>query len=236
MNTAVGKTRYSTQNLGVFETLLPLKERVVNHPVFEKMGRGTFPLDEFRKTLRNFFPLVENFPKFMALNLAKTRCHKPGHDDAKAWLISNINVEQNHARWYMAWAEGFGIPDEEIRNVRPTPPMEAVVHHLWNTNYHGTVSVCLGATNVGIEWATGEWSKRVKRGVESYMERGEVSRDRRILSWLKAHGTYDDTHPYEAMALAEICAEDEEDLENAVRASERSLEYYVMALDDCLRQ
>lgn len=233
--TRAGDQKISESDLGVFESLLPVKEQVVNHPVFQMMGNGTLPIKKFRKTLLNFFPLVENFPKFMALNLSKTRCHKPGHEKAKFWLISNINVEQNHAKWYMAWSEGFGISSEEMLHVRPTPPMEAVVHHLWNVNNYESVSVCFGATNIGIEWATGEWSKKVKQGVESYMDRGEVSRDRRILSWLKAHGTYDDVHPYEAMELAVECAKDEKDLENSINATARSLEYYVMALDDCLR-
>ena len=109
---------FSPSELGVFETLLEVKNRVVQHEVFEKMGSGTLPMELFKKTLINFFPLVENFPKFMALNLAKTRCHLEGHDEAKSWLISNINVEQNHARWYMAWANGFGISNQEILNVR----------------------------------------------------------------------------------------------------------------------
>ena len=226
---------FCENNLGVFEKLMEIKTRVVTHEVFEKMGAGTLPIPQFKKTLLHFFPLVENFPKFMALNLAKTRCQLPGHEEAKSWLISNINVEQNHARWYMAWAEGFGISQEEILNVRPTPAMEAVVHHLWNVNSYKTVSVCFSATNVGIEWATGEWSKKVKTGVESYMESGQVPKDRRILAWLKAHGTYDDVHPYEAMDLVVRCAEDAKDLEEAVQAAKRSLEYYEMALDDCLR-
>lgn len=226
---------FSETNLGIFEELLTVKSQVVHHEVFDLMGEGGLTLTQFRKTLLNFFPLVENFPKFMALNLAKTRCHLPGHEEAKSWLISNINVEQNHARWYMAWAEGFGISREEILNVKPTPAMEAVVHHLWNVSTYRTVSVCFGASNVGVEWATGEWSRKVKQGVESYLERGLVPKDRRITSWLKAHGTYDDVHPYEAMELVVKCAEDESDLEAAVQATRRSLEYYVMALDDCLK-
>ncbi|GJL77284.1 MAG: TENA/THI-4 domain protein [Nitrospinaceae bacterium] len=232
-----GKKNHSfcETNLGIFDELLAVKSQVVHHEVFCLMGAGGLTLPQFRKTLLNFFPLVENFPKFMALNLAKTRCHLPGHEEAKSWLISNIHVEQNHAKWYMAWAEGFGISREEILNVKPTPAMEAVVHHLWNVNTYKTVSVCFGAANVGIEWATGEWSKKVKQGVESYMERGLVPKDRRITSWLKAHGTYDDTHPYEAMDLVVKCAENDSDLEDAVQATRRSLEYYVMALDDCLK-
>ena len=226
---------FSETNLGIFEELLKVKSRVVHHEVFNLMGEGGLTLPQFRKTLLNFFPLVENFPKFMALNLAKTRCHLPGHEEAKMWLISNINVEQNHAKWYMAWAEGFGIPREEILNVQPTPAMEAVVHHLWNTSTYKSVAVCFGAANVGIEWATGEWSRKVKQGVESYMERGMVPNDRRITSWLKAHGTYDDVHPYEAMELVVKSAKDESDLQDAIHATQRSLEYYVMALDDCLK-
>ncbi|MBT3185644.1 MAG: iron-containing redox enzyme family protein [Nitrospina sp.] len=234
-NRGAGKHGFSESNPGIFEKLLPIKKKVVHHEVFELMGQGELPLKEFRKTLLNFYPLVENFPKFMALNLAKTRCHKPGHEEAKQWLIANIAVEQNHAKWYRGWAEGFGISEEEITHVKPTPAMEAVVNYLWKTNEMSTVPVCFSATNVGIEWATGEWSKKVEAGVKSYLDKGLIDGNRKIMAWLKAHTNYDDKHPYEAMELVLGCAENETELNDSLEAAERSLEYYKIALDDCLK-
>jgi len=228
------KTPFNESNLGVFDVLLPFKKQVTEHKVFKSMGKGEFPLEKFRKTLLNFFPLVENFPKFMALNLAKTKIQKPGHEDAKYWLISNIHEEQTHAIWYMDWAQGFGVPKEDIIKVVPTPAMEAVVNHLWKTSSSASVAVCLAATNIGIEWATGAWTFNVKKGVQSYLKRGMVQQDKKVMTWVNAHSDFDDTHPYEAMNLVANSAEDENDLQDAIKASQRSLEYYAMALEDCL--
>lgn len=229
------KPPFSESNLGVFEVLLPFKSLVTEHKVFKLMGQGEFPIEDFRKTLLNFFPLVENFPKFMALNLAKTKFHKPGHEDAKYWLISNIHEEQTHAIWYMDWARGFGVPKEDIINVVPSPAMEAVVNHLWKVSSYESVAVCLAATNIGIEWATGAWSLSVKKGVESYLKRGIVQQDKQIMTWVTAHSIFDDAHPYEAMDLVVKSAEDENDFQDALKACQRSLEYYAMALDDCIK-
>jgi len=229
-------TSFSRDNLGIFEELSSQKEKVVHHPLFVMMGEGNLPLETFRKTLLNFYPLVENFPKFMALNLAKTRCHKPGHEAAKLWLIANIKVEQNHAKWYRQWCKGFGLHEDDVVNVAPPPAMEAVVHYLWNTCTNGSVPMCFGAANVGIEWATGEWSFNVVKGVQSYIDRGIVSgADKTIMTWLQAHAEYDDVHPYEAMELVVKCADSELDITEAIAATRRSIEYYIHALDECLR-
>ncbi len=142
---------------------------------------------------------------------------------------------QTHAIWYMDWAQGFGVPKEDIINVVPTPAMEAVVNHLWKTSSFASVAVCLAATNIGIEWATGAWTFNVKKGVQSYLKRGMVQQDKKIMTWVNAHSDFDDTHPYEAMNLVANSAEDENDLQDAIKASQRSLEYYAMALDDCLK-
>ena len=93
----------------------------------------------------------------------------------------------------------------------------------------------IAATNIGIEWATGEWSQSVIAGAETYYaaEWTEKTR-RRSMAWLRAHARYDDTHPYEAMELVTKCAENNEDMNAAMRAAERSLEYYCMGLDACL--
>ena len=53
--------------------LLPLKDRVARHPLFVEMGDGSLSLGRFRDALLHFYPLVEHFPKYMGLALAKTR-------------------------------------------------------------------------------------------------------------------------------------------------------------------
>ena len=221
--------------LGVFEAIRPAKDRLVCHPVWQQLAKGEFPLASYQKMLLHFYPLVENFPKFMGLALAKTRTHVPGNDDAKMWLINNIKVEQNHASWFHDWAMGIGIETSALTYVRPDPAIDAIVNYLWSVNERGTLAESLAATNIGIEWATGEWSHNVVQGAETYFH-GKWSEKarRRSMAWLRAHARYDDTHPYEAMELVMRCATNENDLERAIHAAERSLDFYVMGLDACL--
>ena len=93
-----------------WDALVPLKERVARHPLFVEMGDGSLSLGRFRDALLHFYPLVEHFPKYMGLALAKTRPGLyPGHEETKNWLIGNIKIEQRHAYWYQDWAAGFGL-------------------------------------------------------------------------------------------------------------------------------
>lgn len=214
--------------------LVPLKDRVANHCCFGELAEGKLSLERLSRGLVGFYPLVENFPKFMSLNLLKTTGESaPGHYEAKHWLTENIKVEQNHADWWCDWAEGFGCTREELAHARPSPLMDAINHYLWHINTYGSLVEGIGATNVAVEWATGEWTRYVIEGVRKYAERGQVNVDDRTLRWLNAHAEYDDKHPHEAMALIRLCAHTPEEQQKAYIATKRGLEYYRLALDDC---
>ena len=54
-----------------WDHLLPIKNRVSQHPLFAGMASGELSVDCFRYALLNFYPLVAHFPSFMAMNLAR---------------------------------------------------------------------------------------------------------------------------------------------------------------------
>lgn len=216
-----------------WDGLVPLKNRVAHHPLFEEMGAGTLTLERFRRALLNFYPLVESFPKYMALNLAKCRTDRPGHEHARAWIMDNMRVEARHAAWYQDWAAGFGLPREALATVRPPAPMDAVNHYLRHVCGQASLEEGIGAANLAIEWATGEWTQYVVSGMKKYAERGDARVDRRTMAWLRAHAHYDDMHPHEAMELIKRVARDDASREAAFQATKRGLEYYLLALDDC---
>ncbi|MEP4371951.1 MAG: iron-containing redox enzyme family protein, partial [Alloalcanivorax venustensis] len=117
-----------------WDALVPLKDRVARHPLFVEMGDGSLSLGRFRDALLHFYPLVEHFPKYMGLALAKTRPGLyPGHEETKNWLIGNIKIEQRHAYWYQDWAAGFGLDTERLEHTRPPAAMDAVNQFLWAT-------------------------------------------------------------------------------------------------------
>lgn len=122
---------------------------------------------------------------------------------------------------------------------RVTPPVEmnAVNHFLWNMNYRSSLAECLAATNLAIEWATGDWSIQVYKGINAYIDHPEVNINKRSLAWLRAHAHYDDLHPYEAMELIKRLCDHQPELQTkAFKAAREGLEYYELALDYCYKQ
>lgn len=217
-----------------WSALEPLKESIAGHPFFTEMASGSLKVDCFRHALLNFYPLVANFPHYMGLTLSRTTDSRiAGMLEARDWLIGNIRIEQRHLFWYRDWAKGFGISDEQLDNVRPPAAMNAVNHYLWNMNQRGSVAEAIAATNLAIEWATGEWSQKVVSGMREYAKNGDAVIDRRTMAWLRAHAHYDDHHPHEAMELIKRLCHDDSSREAALLAAKEGMEFYLMALDHC---
>lgn len=220
-----------------WDRLVPAKNRVSEHPFFVDLAAGRLSVECLRYALLNFYPLVAHFPSYMAMSLAKaTEFYMPGVTDARNWLIQNIKVEERHLFWYRDWAAGFGLSVEQLDNVKPPAAMNAVNHYLWNVNYRGSLAEGIAATNLAIEWATGDWTIQVYKGIKAYTERSDVEINNRTLAWLRAHAHYDDLHPYEAMELIKrLCDHDPAMQEKALIAAEEGLAYYELALNDCYK-
>jgi pyrroloquinoline quinone (PQQ) biosynthesis protein C len=218
-----------------WDYLLPIKNRVSQHPLFTAMASGELSLDCFRYALLNFYPLVAHFPSYMAMNLAKaTDFYSPGVTDTRTWLIQNIKVEERHLFWYRDWALGFGLSIDELDQVTPPAAMDAVNHFLWSTNYRCSLVEGIAATNLAIEWATSDWTVHVYKGIKSYTRHPELMINTRTVAWLRAHAHYDDVHPYQAMELIKrLCDHDPQMQQKALHAAERGLAYYELALDAC---
>ena len=218
-----------------WDQLEPLKNKISQHIFFEEMASGKLSLEAFRYALTNFYPLVAHFPAYMGLALSKAlHFEQQGVTESRNWLIQNIKVEERHLAWYQDWAMGFGITLDELHHAEPNAAMNAVNHYLWHINLRGDLAESLAATNLAIEWATGDWSVQVYKGIEHYTQYSEVSISKRSMAWLRAHAHYDDLHPYEAMELIKMLCQGEPELQQkAFKAAKDGLAYYLMALDDC---
>lgn len=230
-------TAHNSWSQQFWDELLPLKDQISQHPFFVAMAEGNLSVTSFRYALLNFYPLVAHFPSYMGLALAKaTNFNLQGVTETRDWLIQNIKVEERHLNWYRDWAQGFGLTVSELDLVEPPAAMNAVNHFLWNINTRGSLVESLAATNLAIEWATGDWSQKVYAGVESYKKNPDIQIDKRTLAWLRAHAHYDDLHPYEAMELIKrLCGDNIEIQSSALKAAKTGLAYYALALDDCYK-
>jgi hypothetical protein len=106
------------------------KQGVVDHEAWTLMREARLDAVGTRDFMVGVWPVIERFPGYMALNLLKTRYGRSkGENMARRWLVRNIRVEQNHAEYWLNWAEGAGVPQDEVLNGAAPYGTEAL--HSW---------------------------------------------------------------------------------------------------------
>ena len=207
------------------------EDEILEGECFGKMCRGELPITTFRQVMIDFYPLVENFPKYMALILSKIpmennkKCNM-----ARYWLIENLNIERKHADWYRDWIWGFGVPKEATDiEVHPSPAVDAVNNFLWKICTYGTIPEAIAGLNFAIEGPTGKWSRRVYENISNYENLDGVEVSPKSVIWLKAHAKYDDHHPEEALEIIKEFAHEPKEQARVKRAAIHGMTYYAMA-------
>lgn len=202
---------------------------VLESPLFEATVNGPFPKESWRNVLKEFFGIVEAFPKFMGVYLARTTFgRRPGDILARDWLIGNIRTEALHAQWFIDWAIGLGVGYEEMVAHRPGPEVLALQEYLWSMSYRGTLAEAFAAVNYAIEGSTGEWTRLVMPAFRELF--GD---DKYALLWLSEHAEYDDAHPREALELIKLTVTGEEEYDRVEYATRRSLQLFRRGFDAC---
>lgn len=213
--------------LTMVDALRPDWSAVLEAPLFTQAAAGEFSDRVWRQVMLDFFCVVEAFPKYMGVYLAKTTFGQtPGDYLARDWLIGNIRTEALHAQWYADWAAAHGIGYDELVSHRPCPEVAALYEYLWSVSYRGTLAEAFGAINYAIEGTTGEWTRLV---LPAFRER--YGDDTQALLWLTEHAEYDDAHPREAFELIKITLRDESERATVESATRRSLELFRRGFD-----
>ncbi len=209
------------------------EKKILEGNCFGQMIEGELDIITFRQVMIDFYPLVENFPKYMALVLSKVPMEDTEEAKmARSWLIQNLNIERLHADWYRDWIWGFGVPRERTQGeVFPKPEVDAVNNFLWKVCTYGTLAESIAGLNFAIEGPTGEWSKAVYKNIRKYEGVEGVILDRKSLMWLKAHAKYDDHHPEEALEIIKAFATTEDEQERVKRAIRNGMSYYAIAAE-----
>ncbi len=108
-------------------------KRVADHKAWHLFSDGTIPPAQHHALLYNFWPLIDKFPHFLALNVLKCPyTSNPVVNDARKWLIRNLRVEQKHAEWYKDWAECAGVPMEKFFDGPRTGSASAITDWAWS--------------------------------------------------------------------------------------------------------
>ena len=213
------------------------RQTVVGHELFRLMRDGQLSAPAARTFMLNAWPVIEQFPQYMAMNLLKVQYGTaPGHEMARRFLIRNIRVEQNHVEYWIDWAQAHCVEREELFAGGRSSSAEALSHWCWHTCERDPLPAAMAATNCAIEGATGEWAALVcSSGV--YENGFPPALRKSAMKWLRVHAHYDDTHPWEALEIVATLlgnrpsARDVAGVRDGLR---KSYEYMRMMFDDCL--
>lgn len=213
------------------------RRAVVAHEMFQQMHAGALPAVAMRRFLGSFWPVIEQFPQYMAMNLLKVQYQLgAGHAMARKYLIRNIRVEQNHVEYWIDWSHGHGLSRDDLLFGWRSSSADALSHWCWHTCERDPLPVAMAATNYAIEGTTGEWAAFVCDS--PVYERGFAEDVRKhSMKWLRVHAHYDDTHPWEALEIiATLLGQrpQQRDLAAIEAAIAKSYEYMRAAFDDCL--
>jgi len=227
-----GRARRFTANPSWVDELIseiaPYRQAILTCPLLEEAERGTLSLKQLRAWLTQMYPFIESFPQWIAINLARTPdLH------SRAFFIDNVRAEKRHAELWVHLANGFGVSDEELFNVKPIPEVDALTNWLWMINSRGSLPEGVAATNYAIEGIAQDISRKMLKGMPKYEGRKETQVKKETYWWLEEHAKYDDKHPLEALEVIKLYGTSPELQQKVKWATKRSLEYMKMLYDAC---
>jgi pyrroloquinoline quinone (PQQ) biosynthesis protein C len=217
---------------------LKAKRHVVDHELFGMLADASLPIEQTRRFLLAGWPVIEQFPQFMATNLCKIRYGRTrGENMARKYLMANIRVEQNHADHWVEWAAACDVPRRALLDAQLPVESQALNHWCWHSCHRDSLATSMAATNFAIEGATGEWSTRIC-ATDTYENSFSEGVRKKATRWLKLHAQYDDTHPWEALEI--ICSligkqAEPKYVEFLSQCISNSYEYMALSLDRCLQ-
>lgn len=212
------------------------KQGIVGHEMWQAMRETTLDQISTANFMVGIWPVIERFPAYMALSLLKTQFGRSAGDNlARRWLVRNIRVEQNHAEYWLNWAEGSGVARNEVLHGKTPHGSQALAQWCEEICAKGSLAASIAATNYAVEGATGEWSQLVyesKKYADSFDPKVRVG----SLRWLQLHAAYDDTHPWEALEI--VCtlmgmAPSRDDVTHIGDCIKRSYASMRISMDSC---
>lgn len=232
-------TSYPSWIQDMVQSCAEARTKLLNHEFWRLMKAAQLDFEATRNFLVGAWPVVDQFPHYMALNLLKARYGRGvGEDMARRWLIRNIRVEQNHARYWLDWAIASGVSHADIVDGIAPPGTVALSNWLFQTCEREDLATAMAAANYAIEGVTGDWACYVT-STPDYENSFDERVRRKAMRWLRSHAEYDDVHPWEALEIvstlagAGLSAHSVSHVGNCVR---KTYDIYRLSLDYCFER
>lgn len=192
-------------------------------------------VEEMRGWMLQIYPFIHAFPKFLAEALIKVE-----DDYSRSFLIDNIRVEKAHAEHWIWMGMGFGLSSEDMidlaeGNRSVLRDVQSLTDWLWYINTKGSLAEAVAATSYAIEGVTGDLSRKVISGFESYRGHPGVDFGPKTYKWMREHTRYDDAHPKIALEIVTRYATTERLQKRVMLAAKRSLQLLDQALETSFR-
>lgn len=215
--------------------LQPYWNELINSEWATAVGAGTMPVKGMQGWIMQIYPFIHAFPKFLAEALIKVE-----DDYARSYLIDNIRVEKAHAEHWLWMGQGFGLEPKDMLDLADGKKpilrdVQSLTDWLWYINTKGSLAEAVAATSFAIEGITGDLSRRVVDGFESYRGREGVEMNPRTYKWMREHAKYDDEHPKVALEVVKRYATSERMRAKVMLAAKRSLQLLHLALHTSFR-
>ena len=214
------------------------RQKLAHHDFRDMMSAGEVSHSGTAIFMKGIWPVIERFPGYMAFSLLKTRYGRsPGDNMARRWLVRNIRVEQNHAEYWLDWAEGEGVSRDDVLLGRPVRGTEALANWCEDVCTNGTLAAGIAASNYAVEGATGEIAQYIYES-NKYTNKFPTKTRARTLRWLQLHAEYDDIHPWEALEI--VCtlmgtAPAADEVKHVAGCIKRSYTTMQLLLDRCVQ-
>ncbi len=234
VDTALQTDRYPQWLKDIVHETSPNAQAVAHHEAWYQFSDATIPEEKHHALLIGFWPLIERFPQFLALNLLKcTFGEDRALNKARGWLIKNLRVEQRHAEWYQDWAQCASISRQNLYQGYRPAAATAIIDWCWHVCESGGLAEGMAATNFAIEGVTGDWCELVWKSAD-YRGFFPESEQKKAMKWIQAHAAYDDLHPVEALDIIYALLGDApavRDIQQVKGAILKSYDLYRLALD-----
>jgi pyrroloquinoline quinone (PQQ) biosynthesis protein C len=199
------------------------------------VASGRLSLPEMRGWILQVYPFIHAFPKFLAEALIKVE-----DDYARSYFIDNIRVEKAHAEHWLWMGQGFGLDKQEMLDVAEGTrtvlrDVQSLTDWLWYINTKGSLAEAVAATSFAIEGVTGDLSRKIVAGFESYRDRDGVDMGPKTYKWMREHAKYDDEHPKIALEVIKRYAVTDRMQARVMTAAKRSLQLLHLALHTSYR-
>ena len=193
---------------------------LLGHPFYTKWVAGELPLSSIQEYARQYYAFESTFPRF--LSAIHSRCDDPG---IRQSLLDNLwdeeHGDENHAELWLRFAEGVGVPRDEVTGAARGDATRALVETYRLTATEAPVGAGVAAIHAYERQVPAVAGAKIE-GLRSHYG---IEDDRTLAFWT-VHRSLDDEHAGEERRILR-----DAEPAPAIEATRRALDAWWSFLD-----